>query len=146
MRLRAQDLGYSAKVLGCLSDNVQDLGPKISRTFSGKKMNCIIFGGESTVVVTGKGKGGRNQELVLYAAVDLSKKYQDVTVASVGTDGIDGKTDCAGAILHSDQKLDAIKQYLDKNDSYNFFKKYGGLIFTGPTGTNLMDIGIILRN
>jgi hydroxypyruvate reductase len=146
MRLRAQDLGYSVKVLGCLSGNVQDLGPKLSRTFSGKKMSCIVFGGESTVVVTGKGKGGRNQELVLYATVDLSKKYQDVTVASVGTDGIDGKTDCAGAILQSDQKLNTIKQYLDKNDSYNFFKKYGGLIFTGPTGTNLMDIGIVLRN
>ncbi|MHB8601440.1 MAG: glycerate kinase type-2 family protein [Nitrosotalea sp.] len=145
MKLRAKDLGYSTKILGCLSGNVQDLGPKISKTFSGKKMSCIIFGGESTVVVTGKGKGGRNQELVLYAASDLSKKYKDVTVSSVGTDGIDGTTDCAGAIYPSDQKLDTIKQYLDKNNSYNFFKKYGGLIFTGPTGTNLMDIGLVLR-
>ncbi len=145
MKLRAKDLGYCTKILDCLSGNVQDLGPKISKTFSGKKMNCIIFGGESTVVVTGKGKGGRNQELVLYIVSDLSKKYKDVTVASVGTDGIDGTTDCAGAIYHSDQKLDAIKQYLDKNNSYAFFKKYGGLIFTGPTGTNLMDIGLVLR-
>ncbi len=145
MKLRAKDLGYSAKILNCLSGNVQDLGPKISKTFSGKKMNCIIFGGESTVVVTGKGKGGRNQELVLYTASDLSEKYNDVTVASVGTDGIDGVTDCAGAIWQSDQKLDTIKQYLDKNNSYDFFKKYGGLIFTGHTGTNLMDIGLVLR-
>ncbi|MGI0018675.1 MAG: glycerate kinase type-2 family protein [Nitrosotalea sp.] len=145
MKLRAKDLGYSVKLLSCMSGNVKDLGPKISKTFSGKKMNCTIFGGESTVVVTGKGKGGRNQELVLYTATDLSKKYSDVTVASVGTDGIDGTTDCAGAIWQSNQKQDAIKQYLDKNDSHNFFKKYGGLIFTGPTGTNLMDIGLVLR-
>jgi len=145
MKSRAKDLGYSTKILDCLYGNVQDLGPKISKTFSGKKMNCVIFGGESTVVVTGKGKGGRNQELVLYTASDLSKKHKDVTVASVGTDGIDGTTDCAGAIWQSHQRQDAIKQYLDKNDSYNFFKKYGGLIFTGPTGTNLMDIGLVLR-
>ena len=145
MRLRAKDLGYSTKILDCLSGNVQDLGSKISKTFSGKKMNCVIFGGESTVVVTGKGKGGRNQELVLYTVSDLSKKYKDVIVSSVGTDGIDGKTDCAGAILQSDQNPNAIKQYLDKNNSYNFFKKHGGLIFTGRTGTNLMDIGLVLR-
>jgi glycerate 2-kinase len=145
MKLRAKDLGYSVKLLGCMSGNVQDLGPKISKTFSCKKMNCIIFGGESTVVVTGKGKGGRNQELVLYIASYLSKKCKDVTVASVGTDGIDGKTDCAGAIWQSNQKLDAIQQYLDQNNSYNFFKKHGGLVFTGPTGTNLMDVGLVLR-
>lgn len=145
MKLRAKDLGYSTKLLDCLSGNVKDLGSSISATFSGKKMNCIIFGGESTVVVTGKGKGGRNQELVLYTVSDLSKKYKNAVVASVGTDGIDGVTDCAGAVLQSDQKPDSIKHYLVKNDSYTFFKKYGGLIITGPTGTNLMDVGIVLR-
>jgi hydroxypyruvate reductase len=145
MNLRAKDLGYSTKVMSCVSGNVRDLGPKISAAISRKKMNCIIFGGESTVVVTGKGKGGRNQELVLYAAFYLSKKHKDVIVASVGTDGMDGNTDCAGAIFQSDKKLDAIKQYLSNSDSYNFFKKNGGLILTGPTGTNLMDIGIVLR-
>ncbi len=143
MKLRARELGYSPKVLDCVSGNVQDLGLKISRAFSGK--NCIIFGGESTVVVTGKGKGGRNQELVLHCAADLSKKGDDIIVASVGTDGIDGGTNCAGAIWQSGQKIDKIKQYLDNNDSYNFFKKYGGLVFTGPTGTNLMDVGVVLR-
>src|SRR5579885_1404411 len=145
MKLRAKDLGYSTKFMTCMSGNVQDLGSVISKTFSGKKMNCVIFGGESTVVVTGKGKGGRNQELVLYVVSDLSKKYKDVVVASVGTDGIDGSTDCAGAVLQSDQKLDSIKHHLDKNNSYVFFKKYGGLIVTGPTGTNLMDVGLVLR-
>ena len=143
MKLRAKDLGYSTKTLDRISGDVRDLSLKISRSLS-KKTNCIIFGGESTVVVTGKGKGGRNQELVLHCALDLSKKKNDAVVVSVGTDGIDGETNCAGAIWQSDQKIDRIKPYLDKNNSYNFFKKYGGLLLTGPTGTNLMDIGLVL--
>lgn len=145
MKLRAKDLGYSIKILGGVSGDVKDLGSKISRAFSGKKKNCVIFGGESTVVVTGKGKGGRNQELVLRCTSDLSKKGNDIVIASVGTDGIDGTTNYAGAIWQSGQKTDAMAQYLVDNNSYNFFKKYGGLVFTGFTGTNLMDIGIVLR-
>ena len=145
MKLRAKDLGYSTRVLVGVSGDVQDLGVTISRTYSDRKMSCVIFGGESTVIVTGKGKGGRNQELVLHCAIDLYQKKKNAVVASVGTDGIDGVTDGAGAIWQSDQKMDKIKPYLDKNDSYNFFKKYGGLILTGPTGTNLMDIGLVLR-
>lgn len=146
MKLRAKDLGYSVKVLEGISGDVQDLGIKLSKTFSDKKMNCVIFGGESTVVVKGKGKGGRNQELVLHTTVELSRKNKNAVVVSVGTDGIDGNTNCAGAIWQSDQKVDSIKSYLDQNNSYNFFKKYGGLIFTGYTGTNLIDIGLVLRN
>ncbi|MDE1875280.1 MAG: DUF4147 domain-containing protein [Thaumarchaeota archaeon] len=145
MKLRAKALGYSTKILDCVSGDVKDLGSKISKTFSGNKKSCVIFGGESTVVVTGKGKGGRNQELVLHCATNLSKKNDDVVIGSVGTDGIDGTTNCAGAIWQSGQNLDKIKQYLDNNNSYNFFKKYGGLVFTGPTGTNLMDVGLVLR-
>ncbi|MDH2907149.1 MAG: DUF4147 domain-containing protein [Candidatus Nitrosotalea sp.] len=145
MKLRAKDLGYSTKILGCVSGDVKDLGSKISGAFSGNKKNCVIFGGESTVVVTGKGKGGRNQELVLRCMSDLSKKGNDIVIASVGTDGIDGATNCAGAICPSGPKIDAMAQYLDDNNSYNFFKKYGGLVFTGSTGTNLMDIGLVLR-
>ncbi len=145
MKLRAKDLGYSVKLFNDISGNVQDLALAISKTFSYKKTDCIIFGGESTVIVTGKGKGGRNQELVLYCALDLCKKKKNTVVVSVGTDGIDGATNCAGAIWQSDQKMDKIKPYLDKNNSYNFFKKHGGLILTGPTGTNLMDVGLVLR-
>lgn len=145
MKLHAKDLGYSSRVLAGMTGDVQDLSSDIARTFSGKKMNCVIFGGESTVVVTGKGKGGRNQELVLHCATSLSKKKKNAVVVSVGTDGIDGVTNCAGAIWQSGQKIDNVAQYLDKNNSYGFFKKYGGLILTGATGTNLMDIGVILR-
>jgi len=145
MIIRAKDLGFSTQVLSCISGDVKDLGMKLAKIFSDKKMRCVIFGGESTVVVKGKGNGGRNQELVLHTVTDLAKQDKNAIVVSVGTDGIDGRTDCAGAIWQSDLKIDKIKPYLDNNNSYNFFKKYGGLIFTGPTGTNLMDIGLVLR-
>jgi glycerate 2-kinase len=145
MNIRAKDLGFSTKVLNCMSGDVKDLGMKIAKTLSDKKINCVIFGGEGTVVVKGKGKGGRNQELVLYTAIDLAKQGKKAIVASVGTDGVDGNTDCAGAIWKSDRKIDKITPYLNENNSYNFFRKYGGLVFTGPTGTNLMDIGLVLR-
>lgn len=145
MIIRAKDLGFSTKVLSCISGDVKDLGIKLAKIFSDKKMSCVIFGGETTVAVKGKGKGGRNQELVLHTVTDLAKQNKNAIVVSVGTDGIDGRTDCAGAIWQSDLKIDKIRPYLDNNNSYNFFKKYGGLIFTGPTGTNLMDIGLVLR-
>jgi len=145
MNIRAKDLGYSTRVLNCISGDVRDLGKKIVKPLYNKKLNCVIFGGEVTVVVKGKGKGGRNQESVLYTAIDLAKQGIKAIVISVGTDGVDGKTDCAGAIWRSDQKIDGIMPYLNKNNSYNFFRKYGGLVFTGSTGTNLMDIGLVLR-
>ncbi|MDE1769052.1 MAG: DUF4147 domain-containing protein [Thaumarchaeota archaeon] len=145
MKDRSKELGFSTNTLNCMSGNVKDLGIKIAKIFSNKKIDCVIFGGEPTVVVKGKGRGGRNQELVLYIVSNLAKKNINAIVASVGTDGIDGTTDYAGAIWQSDYEVDKIKSYLDKNDSYNFFKKYGGLILTGPTGTNLMDIGLVFR-
>ena len=123
----------------------ENLGKKIAKTLYDKKVNCVIFGGESTVVVKGKGRGGRNQEFVSYTTINLEKQNTKAIVVSVGTDGIDGNTNCAGAIWESGKKTDSIKRYLDENNSYDFFKKYGGLIFTGSTGTNLMDIGLALR-
>ena len=145
MNARAKEFGYSTKVLSGVSGSVKDLGAKIARTLIDKKINCVIFGGEPTVVVRGKGKGGRNQELVLHISSELAKNNCRAVVSSIGTDGVDGITDCAGAICNSDQNVDRITRYLAENNSYNFFKKYGGLIFTGPTGTNLMDIGLIIR-
>ena len=95
--------------------------------------------------VKGSGKGGRNQELVLRILEKIQKTKRDITIASLGTDGIDGNTKYAGAITKNiliNQK--DIKPYLTTNDSNSFFKKYGGLIKTGHTHTNLMDIGLIL--
>lgn len=111
---------------------------------------CIISGGETTVVVKGNGLGGRNQEFVLRCAQSLSKFTRRVLVLSLGTDGTDGPTDAAGALLDKpllsralERKLDPA-EHLERNDSYNFFKPIGGLIFTGPTGTNVMDLRLIL--
>lgn len=105
---------------------------------------CILLGGEPTVVLRGKGKGGRNQELALAVAMsDLNDPYLFV---SCGSDGTDGPTDAAGAIVdHTTLKrsIDAglsAQQFLAGNDAYNFFSPLGDLIKTGPTGTNVMDI------
>lgn len=113
---------------------------------------CFLFGGETTVSITGNGKGGRNQELVLSALNEMSDVKFDYLIASVGTDGTDGPTDAAGAIASKDIMNKSIElnldilNYLNNNDSYNYFNKVDGLIKTGPTGTNVMDITIILIN
>lgn len=110
---------------------------------------CLISGGETTVTIRGDGKGGRNQEFALAAARDIHG-YPQITIASAGTDGTDGPTDAAGAIadgltLTRAQRagLDAA-DYLARNDSYHFFEALDDLILTGPTGTNVMDLRLIL--
>jgi hydroxypyruvate reductase/glycerate 2-kinase len=101
------------------------------------------------VNVKGKGKGGRNQELALTAAVSIEGQHS-VSMLSMGTDGLDGPTDAAGAIINSETTLKARKkklnpeEYLQKNDSYHFHEKMETLIKTGPTGINLMDLQVIL--
>ena len=113
----------------------------------GKKNSCIIFGGEPTVQVKGKGKGGRNQELVLQILKLIHDSDHRVLVSSISTDGIDGNTTCSGAITENNSfGLQEISSYLENNDSYSFFKKHGGLIKTGHTHTNLMDIGLIINH
>lgn len=110
---------------------------------------CLLFGGETTVKMTGKGKGGRNQHLALSAAI-LLQDYPGVTILSSGTDGNDGPTDAAGAVVDSDTVSQAVskkispEKYLKAFDSYNFFKKVGGHIITGPTMTNVMDVIVVL--
>ena len=139
MAKTAKKLGYQVLVYPKLTGTVKLAANKILKLSNSK--NCVIFGGETTVQVTGKGKGGRNQELVLHMIPKLSGK----TVASIGTDGIDGNTKHAGAIFSGAVNYDTIKPYLQNNDSNSFFAKYGGLIKTGPTHTNLLDIGVILE-
>ena len=125
-----------------------------------KRPFCLIGSGEPTVNVKGNGKGGRNQELILSSLFWLSKlgkeaidQLSDFLIASVGTDGQDGPTDHAGAYVdkatvlqYLETDLDAVT-YLDNNDSNTFFQLLNdskNLIHTGPTGTNVMDIHIIL--
>ncbi len=110
---------------------------------------CILAGGETTVTVRGGGKGGRNQELALSAAIRLMSAKR-IVVASVGTDGADGPTDAAGAVIDVTTVERAYRQgldpaiYLQNNDSYYLLRPIGDLIITGPTGTNVMDLLIAL--
>jgi hydroxypyruvate reductase len=110
---------------------------------------CILSGGETTVTIVGQGKGGRNQEFALVSALEL-EGWSRVVVLSVGTDGTDGPTDAAGALADGETVRKARelgmnpRNYLRDNDSYHFFEKLGGLIKTGPTNTNVMDLRIIL--
>jgi len=114
---------------------------------------CLLAGGELTVTVKGKGKGGRNTEFVLASLVEMGKldaEDLDWLILSLGTDGIDGPTDAAGAwadasTLERSRALGLDPgAYLDDNDSYAYFKRTGNLIMTGPTGTNVMDLRVFL--
>ncbi|MDZ7334172.1 MAG: glycerate kinase [candidate division KSB1 bacterium] len=157
-RARAQQLGYHtlilstfvegetkdvARVHAAIAKEVHKTGNPI------KKPCCIISGGETTVTIHGNGLGGRNQEFVLAAAMDLAG-MENTVVLSAGTDGSDGPTDAAGAIADGQTiaranqlQLKAL-QFLQNNDSYHFFEPLGDLIKTGPTNTNVMDIRILL--
>jgi glycerate-2-kinase len=114
----------------------------------GKRI-CLISGGETTVTVQGTGLGGRNTELALAFAQEIPG-MEGITMLSAGTDGTDGPTDAAGAIVDgqtftaADAKGLSGAIYLKHNDSYTFFKNTGELLITGSTGTNVMDIQIIL--
>jgi hydroxypyruvate reductase len=155
---KAEELGYNSLVLSTFihgeTKEVAKVHTAIAKEIisSGnplKKPACIISGGETTVTIEGKGLGGRNQEFVLAAALDI-EGLNDVVMLSGGTDGNDGPTDAAGAIADgttisraNDLGLDGYK-YLCENDSYNFFKPLGDLLITGPTNTNVMDLRVLL--
>jgi hydroxypyruvate reductase len=106
---------------------------------------CIITGGETTVTIKGGGLGGRNQEFVLAAALEIAG-LDRVVVFSAGTDGTDGPTDAAGAIADGQTlaRKPGARGYLDENDSYRYFEPLGDLVITGPTNTNVMDVRLIL--
>jgi hydroxypyruvate reductase len=106
---------------------------------------CLVAGGETTVTIRGQGKGGRNQELALAAALAI-EGWDDLCVVGLATDGTDGPTDAAGAVAWGDTVararalgLDA-ETYLANNDSYHFWTALGDLIVTGPTNTNVNDL------
>ena len=112
---------------------------------------CLLAGGETTVTVTGDGQGGRNQELAVAAAQALDGFPVPAVVASLATDGIDGKSDAAGGVADDQSARRARKlglpspaSFLARSDSRNFLGPLGDLILTGPTGTNVVDIVVLL--
>jgi hydroxypyruvate reductase len=123
----------------------------LQQVASSPRPACVISSGETTVTVTGEGRGGRNQEFALAVAERVASERETITLASIGTDGIDGPTDAAGAIvdratLHRARAagLSPPAHFLRANDSYNFFAAIGDLIHTGPTGTNVGDLQVLL--
>lgn len=153
----AENLGYNSMIL---STYIEGVARQVGEVLSGiakeeyyrdlplPKPAAIIIGGETTVTVTGKGKGGRNQEVAL-GAVQKMEGLKAV-MATLGTDGIDGPTDAAGAVVdgltYRRAKVAGLdpNSFLMNNDAYLFFENMNDLIFTGPTGTNVNDLSVIL--
>lgn len=149
----AHTRGYTAHIVTTeLRGDAAEAGGRIATEIAAAKPNsALIYGGETTVIVHGAGKGGRCQELALAAALQLGATGTHLGIAALGTDGADGPTDAAGALAFSDTAaraaalgLDA-RAHLDRNDSHAFFDPLGDLIRTGPTGTNVADVIIALK-
>ena len=153
-RRKAKDLGFVANIVtttmtGEAREKGKEIGEKISKMQTGEndidRPICLIYGGETTVTIQGNGKGGRNQELALAAAIEIDG-LRNCYVITLATDGEDGPTDAAGAVISGNTLIKARKmgleanEYLEKNDSYHFFEKINALIKTGPTGTNVNDL------
>jgi glycerate 2-kinase len=158
IKVEAQKMGYNTylhdgfmtgearKAARAISEKAVDV---LAHDKPVKKPAALIYYGETTVTVKGSGKGGRNQEMVLAAVMAIEGQHH-ITFLSGGTDGRDGETNAAGAIGNAFTALEARKQgndpepYLENNDSWNFFRKTDGLLITGVTGNNMMDIQIVL--
>ena len=143
MQRKAEEIGYEVCIIQVFGD-IKEVVTKILGNISDKQKTCLIFGGESTVRVLGKGMGGRNQELVL-RLLKNTQKLKKIVIASMDTDGIDGNSVFAGAITENTRMDSSImKEFLKNSDSGRFFQKQKGNIITNFTHTNLMDIGVIL--
>jgi len=155
---KSRELGYNSLILSTMIEGETRDVAKVHAAIAKEVLRtgnpiqrpaCLVSGGETTVTIRGDGLGGRNQEFALAAAMDITD-LDDTIILSGGTDGTDGPTDAAGAIVDSETiqtaqrlGLDA-NQYLEQNDSYHFFQRTGDLIITGPTLTNVMDLRLIL--
>ena len=143
----ARTIGYETEVLDePITGEARATGADFARAAIARRERapfCLLAGGETTVTVSGSGVGGRNQEFTLAAALEL-QSADGIAIGSIGTDGIDGPTDAAGAI--ADGSIDAARARaaLLDNDAYTFFRDHGGLVITGPTGTNVMDVMVAI--
>ena len=153
----ASSMGYDCIIVtDQLTGNVTDVSSEIFKSVMEiknrplKRKTCLLYGGETTVKVTAdNGQGGRNQHLALLFAVML-RETKGITFLAAGTDGTDGQTDAAGAVADNTTAKNAellnldMDDYIARFDSYNFFRQEGGLIKSGPTLTNVMDIIVVL--
>ncbi len=140
LRGEAREVG---RALGALAGSIRRSPPDVRRP------TCLLAGGETTVTVRGPGRGGRNQEIVVAAALELEDE-EGVLVASLATDGVDGPTSAAGGLATGSTAPRArsagldLEHILDRNDTHTALEALGDLILTGPTGTNVMDLQVVL--
>jgi len=154
----ADELGYRSEIVTCeltgeacevALELVKDARQRQRVLAETDQPLCLIYGGETTVTVRGNGIGGRNQELALAAAVALAGS-RGITLLAAGTDGTDGPTDAAGAIVDGDTLARGearglvAADYLENNDSYHYLAQLDALVLTGPTRTNVMDLTLVL--
>lgn len=153
----ARELGFSVAVMdepvtGEARRAAESYARRIARlAHEQPRPLCVVSAGETTVQVTGGGRGGRNQEFALAAAFHLARRFPQAVIASIGTDGVDGPTDAAGALVDTttparatERGLHRPEHYLAANDSYTFFDALGDLVRTGPTDTNVGDLQVAL--
>ncbi len=148
----AQRLGYATYIRsGDLHGEASEVGRTIAReAMATCGRTCLVWGGETTVTVTGGGRGGRNQEVATAAAIELDGCERQIAILSGGTDGIDGPTDVSGAWVTPETARRArrlgidLVERLSANDTYEIFRALGGHLRTGPTHTNVMDVTIAL--
>jgi len=148
---QAEQEGFHAEILtNELQGEAREVGRELAHRLRvsisrATRPFCVIAGGETTVTIKGNGKGGRNQELAL-AAVDELAGLDNIMLIAFATDGDDGPTDAAGAVVTGESAQRAAPlglhaaDYLSRNDAYSFFEKVGDLLKTGPTGTNVNDL------
>lgn len=154
---KAQTMGYQVHRLHPLHGDTIITAQAIiefCKSFTGSLPACIVTGGETTLQVTGTGIGGRNQHMALTALIEMKKRKDNetysLTFLAAGTDGTDGPTDAAGAIADIESIAISVQKKLDPDtyftncDAYSFFKQTGGLLKTGPTQTNVMDLVLVL--
>jgi len=147
MKDKAKKLGLTPKIY---SDKLKGEAKNVGSRLIEVKGSCLLFAGETTVKVKGNGKGGRNMELCL-GVVEKISKIKNCCLVSVGSDGRDGPTDAAGAIVDNNSLIEFkkkgldYKEHLKNNDSYNLLKKTDSLVLTGLTGSNVADIGVMIR-
>ena len=152
---KALEFGFKTLVItNSLQGDVAEAANFILKTIENQKPTdnkpvCLLFGGEPTVKVSGNGIGGRNQHLALYLATKINRR-KNITVLCAGTDGTDGPTNAAGAVVDNETATKSVEKgvdpshYLANYDSYHFFQQVGGHIVTGNTGTNVMDMIVVL--
>jgi len=156
---KARSLGYETLILSSMIEGETREAAIFHAAIAGeimatgrpiKRPACVISGGETTVTIRGKGLGGRNQEFCLASAIAIAGASDSLVIMSAGTDGNDGPTDAAGAVVDAGTVSRGTaagmnaSEFLKNNDSYHFLKKTGDLLITGRTNTNVMDLRLIL--